>query len=250
MIQLPHCRKTVLIVGTGGSGCILLQNLAHLAFSLGDGLKIKIADGDLVEESNIGRQKFTAEDLGKNKAQCLAVRYSDVFGLDIGYIPEYIKDSETLQKLLFECEGLPVLVLCVDNQYTRKLAHEVFYSKMIKHLIYVDTGNEDGQGQTVVGVKWRGVIYQDPVTKIFPDILTSDDKIKEEPSCGQIVVQKPQTLIENIWSATVAMTYISHICCNNRIPVHCTYFDANEIRARSVENERVQEDVHLPHVSF
>lgn len=248
MIRLPrmsHKNKTVIIVGTGGTGCILLQNIAHLCYDSRHGCNVIIIDGDIVEETNIGRQKFTKDDLGKNKAQCLAARYSDVFGLDIGYIPEYIRDSKTLLKCLLDIEGLPILVLCVDNQYTRQLAHQVFTNKDVQYLVYIDTGNEGGQGQTVTGLKWKGVIYQDPVASLFPDILTATDKIKEEPSCGQVVVEKPQTLIENIWSATIAMTYVSHIICNQEIPVHHTYFDVNNIRARSVENERVQSELKL-----
>ncbi|MGB9825980.1 MAG: ThiF family adenylyltransferase, partial [Desulfofundulus sp.] len=81
----------LVIAGTGGTGGILVQNLAHYVYGMRyrrDRIQIILVDGDVVEERNVGRQKFTLEDVGHNKAERLAIRYSDVFGLDIQYVPE------------------------------------------------------------------------------------------------------------------------------------------------------------------
>lgn len=230
----------IVVVGAGGTGGILIQNLAHFVYGrIEPEVRIIVVDGDVVELNNVGRQKYTVDDLGKNKAQCIAVRYSDVFGLDIGYIPEYIRTTEALLDLVTpdEPRELSVLVMAVDNNFSRQLAHRVFYDERIDDIIYIDTGNENGRGQTVAGIKWDGKIVQEPCGKLFPDILESDDYIKEGRSCGQIVVQRPQTLLENVWSGTVAFSYLVHLINNGEIPKHYTFFDTATIQARSVENK-------------
>ena len=247
MINLPHFyRHRVVIVGAGGTGGILVQNLAHFAFNRD--IEILIVDGDVVEERNVGRQKFAAEDLGRNKAECMAARYSDVFGLEIGYVPAYVRDAEALVSLVGPGDenALNVLVLAVDNNFTRKIAHQAFYDERIKTLVYLDTGNENGRGQTVLGFKWNGNVFQDPAGKVFPDILESDDRIQEGGACGREVVRDTQTLLENVWSATVAFTYLVNLIKDGEIPSHYTFFDVKSARVRSVENERIK-DLVLSH---
>jgi len=241
MIKLPYINEfKIIIVGAGGTGGILIQNLAHFVFTQHKEIHITIIDGDVVEARNVGRQKFTQDDIGKNKAECLAVRYSDVFGLDIAYIPEYIRNSETLISLFVEKKNtLPILVMAVDNNFSRKIAHEAFYSERTETLIYVDTGNEDGHGQTVLGVKWNGNVFQDPAGKVFPDILESEDQIREGGSCGQESDQNTQTLLENVWSATIALTYLTYII-NGEISNHYTFFDTKNVQVRNIGNERIK----------
>jgi PRTRC genetic system ThiF family protein len=240
----------LVIVGTGGTGGILVQNLAHYVYGMRyrqDRVQIILVDGDVVEERNVGRQKFTLEDIGHNKAERLAIRYSDVFGLDIQYVPDYIRNEETLLRILlpadegFMLSVLPVLVMCVDNNFTRQVAHRVFMDDGVERLIYIDTGNENGRGQTVLGLKWNGNIIQDPCGLLFPDILTSDDPIREGGSCSRTVEERPQTLLENMWSATVAMTYLYNLIENGEVVSHYTYFDAVTGRAREVQNSRIKE---------
>lgn len=242
MIRLPYFSKfKVVVVGAGGTGGILIQNLAHFALGYHKKIHIVVIDGDVVEPRNVGRQKFAPEDVGKNKAECLAVRYSDVFGLDIGYIPEYVRDGETLTSLLAgEKDALPVLVMAVDNNYSRKIAHRVFYDENIKTLVYIDTGNEDGRGQTVLGLKWNGNVFQDPAGKVFPDILESDDQIQEGGTCGREAVRNAQTLLENVWSAAIAFTYLVNLIEDGEVPSHYTFFDVKGARSRSAENERIK----------
>ena len=63
-------------------------------------LKYVIFDGDVVEEKNLVRQNFTPADLGENKAQVLAERYSIVFGMETAYIPYFVETEERLKDLL------------------------------------------------------------------------------------------------------------------------------------------------------
>ncbi|TNE79404.1 MAG: HesA/MoeB/ThiF family protein [Bacteroidetes bacterium] len=68
--QQSLAEAKVLVVGAGGLGNPLATYLAAMGIG-----QLGIADGDVVEESNLARQfAFTVQDLGKPKAECLAAR--------------------------------------------------------------------------------------------------------------------------------------------------------------------------------
>jgi molybdopterin/thiamine biosynthesis adenylyltransferase len=60
------------IIGCGGVGSALVPSFCLLR-SPAD---VTLVDGDVIERQNLNRQMFTAEQIGRNKAQALAERYS------------------------------------------------------------------------------------------------------------------------------------------------------------------------------
>lgn len=72
----------VVQLGAGGTGGHIAPHLFRLLYSLDRPVRYIICDGDVVEEKNLVRQNFTPADLGENKAQVLAERYSTVFGME------------------------------------------------------------------------------------------------------------------------------------------------------------------------
>ena len=46
-----------------------------------------------MEKKNLIRPTFSNYDIGSNKAEAMAERYSDVFGIETEYVPEYIEDA-------------------------------------------------------------------------------------------------------------------------------------------------------------
>ena len=87
-------------LGAGGTGGHIAPHLYRLLYSLGRPARYVICDGDVVEEKNLVRQNFTPADLGENKAQVLAERYSTVFGMETAYIPYFVETEERLKDLL------------------------------------------------------------------------------------------------------------------------------------------------------
>lgn len=47
-----------------------------------------------MEEKNLVYQNFTEADLGENKARVVAERYSNVFGLETSYVPDFIESAK------------------------------------------------------------------------------------------------------------------------------------------------------------
>ena len=90
----------IVMIGAGGTGGHIAPHIYRLLHTLDRPCRFLIIDGDIVEEKNLVRQNFIAADLGRNKAQVLAERYSAAFGVECEYIPEYMEDREKLIRLL------------------------------------------------------------------------------------------------------------------------------------------------------
>lgn len=78
----------------------IAPHLYRLLYALERPVQFVICDGDVVEEKNLVRQNFTKADLGLNKARVVAERYSNVFGLETSYVPDFIESAEKLEELI------------------------------------------------------------------------------------------------------------------------------------------------------
>lgn len=70
----------IIILGAGGTGGYVIPHLYRIAFAADRQMRIIVCDGDVVEGKNLIRQNFVEQDIGRNKAQVLAERYSAAFG--------------------------------------------------------------------------------------------------------------------------------------------------------------------------
>jgi molybdopterin/thiamine biosynthesis adenylyltransferase len=111
-------RKSVLVVGAGGLGCPALWALG----ASGRRITVAIADGDVVEASNLHRQILhRSKNLGVNKALSARIALAGRFpSLDVDLIPAHVDDSNV--------EGLIAryhLVLdCTDNFASKLLLND------------------------------------------------------------------------------------------------------------------------------
>ena len=184
-------------LGAGGTGGHIAPHLYRLLYSLDRPVRYIICDGDVVEQKNLVRQNFTPADLGENKAQVLAERYSSVFGMETEYVPDFVEDEDRLKDLLIPMrfrqrrpnsyreeivEEMVILLGAVDNNKSRQLCHRVF--TQAKELIYIDSGNGEYTGQVVCGVRRGGRTCYPPIGTVYPDVLEETDKFPTELSCA------------------------------------------------------------------
>lgn len=156
----------VLLIGVGGLGCPVLQNLA----SAGIGT-IGIVDGDIVEETNLHRQYlYNLGDCGKSKvavaAEVISKQNPDI---DIIKYPTHF----TKQNCFLIVSGYDIIVDCTDNIPTRYLINDVAVAKGIA-MVYASIHKYEGQ-LSVFNYK-NGPTYR----CLFPE----DDRLEAIPSCN------------------------------------------------------------------
>jgi len=93
-----------------------------------------------LEEHNLARQNFIRRDIGKNKAQVLAERYGGAFGVNVGFIPEYLRRDNLSAVLSAVSNYIPVYIGCVDNNKTRHLIHDLYRQTYRNGTVYLDSG--------------------------------------------------------------------------------------------------------------
>lgn len=239
--------RSVLVVGCGGTGGYVVSHLARLVHVMNsenrwDKVELILADGDIVEEKNLLRQHFIRPDLGKNKAEALADRYSAAFGLEVSTIA---KDLESLDDfaILGEKQS-PVVVGCVDNNASRQVINEWFlsdgwdrYGSSAK--FWIDAGNEETAGQIICGFRpprqrpWRGTTFSLPsVVEHYPEVLDGELKFNSELSCAERAASAPQNMMTNVTAATLVMNLLQKLLLKKPLTSHGAVFTIdNSIRS-------------------
>jgi hypothetical protein len=270
------------VCGTGGTGSNLIQQLAQMFQAYRNDGFLLLADPDGIEEKNMANQLFTPGTIGKKKAEVLAKRYSAAYNLNIhSYTEGYIESVELLKSLYsteyinvpnyssYDMMVLPILIGCVDNNWTRRIFHEFF--EKVPTLLYLDAGNEAAKvpddfstrpknnwsheeivtynesgwtGQIVAGLKINGKTLLEPAAVRFPDIM-DDDESESRPSelsCQELSASDPQRLNTNRMAALALSTYLSEIFDCGTISNCMTVFHA---RKGYMQSESVPEGITL-----
>lgn len=261
----PH----IVVVGAGGNGSYTVQQVTQMLNIFNIWGKMVVADPDIFEEKNLGNQLCLPSDIGKNKAEVLAKRYRSAYQLDITtYSASYVEDVETLRNLFnTSYEGchnwrtvyLPILIGCVDNNYTRQIFHQFFEQE--DNLLYIDIGNESVTipndyrvrpkeqwteeektayeksgftGQLVCGLKLKGNVICEPAGSVFPDILEDKDEIApSEMSCTQLAASDPQRVITNRFSALAVSTVLNELFELGSLSTHKIFYHSKKAFMRS-----------------
>ena len=165
---------TITLIGCGGTGSHLAQTVsrvaAHCRDKGGPELQLVFVDGDTVEHTNVGRQLFSASDVGKNKAQVLASRFGAVFGLNIVAFPQMLD-----QQRIANPHAFGILVGAVDSAAGRRAIVRQLGSYGWR--IWLDCGNHESSGQVVCGSAGKaaianGLCTQLPVASaLYPELL-------------------------------------------------------------------------------
>ena len=122
----------IVVIGAGGTGGYVIPHLYRLGYASHRDVRVIVCDGDVVEEKNLIRQNFVEQDIGRNKAQVQAERYSAAFGIECEYKPDFIENDAELFRLTSPdftarpYSGVPetqkvILLGCVDNNKSRQM---------------------------------------------------------------------------------------------------------------------------------
>ena len=127
----------VLIIGAGGLGCPVLQNLA--AAGVG---QIGIVDGDAIEESNLHRQfLYTTADCKKNKAQVAAMAVlRQNPEIKVFAFPFHFTKANAAEMIA----NYQLIVDCTDDNHSRYLINDVAMAKGIP-MVYASIHKFEGQ---------------------------------------------------------------------------------------------------------
>ncbi|MDR3278391.1 MAG: ThiF family adenylyltransferase [Oscillospiraceae bacterium] len=233
----------IILLGAGGTGGYIAPHLYRVAHTLARDVRIIIADGDVVEKKNLIRQNFAPCDVGGNKAEIMARRYSGVFGMETEYIPNFIENEENLQKLLLPQEfsrgyrqkpirELVILIGAVDNNRSRQMCHRAFLSA--GNLIYIDSGNGEYTGQIVCGVRRGGRTMAEPIGALYPDVLTDDEKFPTELSCAERSVSAPQSISANLFASTAVASLLYNLLVSGNLDVRSLTFSSRTLNIKSI----------------
>lgn len=126
----------VLVIGAGGLGCPVLQSLVMAGVG-----HIGIADGDVVDESNLHRQSlYTHSDVGKQKVvvakQVLQALNPEV---ELVVFPEFLESNNVAM-----VEKYQIIVDCTDTIGVRYLINDVAVAKRIP-VVYASIHKFQGQ---------------------------------------------------------------------------------------------------------
>lgn len=237
------------------------------------GVNLVLCDADRYEMKNLSNQLCLEEDIGEFKVEALAERYADVYELSVGTVTSYVKTFDMLDRLFAEKdvpkEYQQVKVLCgmVDNNKTRQLFHDYFYSSHVDNVIWIDTGvtgvevlnlpietwthedwfsvNQSGfSGQVVIGFKFKGEVILPPVTEVFPDMLEDAATSFPDESCGELVINNPQRSATNRMAALLANNIMNNLFHSQTIYNHVVNFNAQTGlsggRSGLITNEQIE----------
>jgi PRTRC genetic system ThiF family protein len=210
--QIGCSKFHLVLVGCGGTGSFLAGHIARLLTGsvIGETIEdVLLIDGDSVESKNVGRQLFSKRDIGMNKAEVLANRYNQAFGLDIYWCPEFLTRENFSEIIPDSNRNHPVLILgCLDTTATRKIILDKVTDKWGNQAWWLDAGNGQYAGQIVLGstgsiekissgIGAYLVEYLPYPPLVFPDLVNPVQDIEKPLSCAEMLQSEEQSLNVN-----------------------------------------------------
>lgn len=209
-ITNPRHRVTVNLIGAGGTGSQVVGALARMDYALyklgHPGLSVTIIDDDIVTEANIGRQLFSASDIGLSKANVLATRINSFYGVDWEAKQERYNG--------FYSPTANITITCVDNVASRisigknlRSLADGFDDRMC--IYWLDFGNQLDRGQVILGTLKDVEQPKSRKYKTVKNIKCVDEffdlsEVKDEdsgPSCSLAEALRKQDLFVNSFLA-------------------------------------------------
>jgi PRTRC genetic system ThiF family protein len=213
-LRQPTNPVTVNLIGAGGTGSHLLPALGGIHADLqamdNPGLQVTVFDDDIVTPFNVGRQGFSAAEIGLPKAVAILSRTNRFYGT--GWQAVGMRWSRENNAALQPHLGANLTISCVDTAAARfAIADLLRNDGPAGHgprapLYWFDFGNRRDTGQVMLSTlqkvkqpaskKFTGIGELPAVTDEFKELLlqaTDDD----EPSCSVAASRQKQDLFIN-----------------------------------------------------
>lgn len=233
----------VTVVGLGGTGAFLAEDLARL-FSVHFGWRVRLTlvDHDVVEEHNEQRQAFTKRDRGRHKAQVIGERLVRQFPVEVAVslAPyDHRRDAPRDERGGARSQ-LSLLIGCVDNPLARsELARTLGTDGYSQPVWWLDLGNSAASGQVLLGNASRGDDLRgafDPETHTCgavpapslqaPELLEAPLAALPAPDqdCAAAQVVGDQEPFVNRAIAALGLAMVTRLC-QRRLTWRAMYFD-------------------------
>lgn len=224
---------TISLIGVGGTGSLLLARLARIDYTLKYighvGLHVRAFDRDIVEPMNIGRQLFTPNDVGANKAVCAMTKINQSFGLLWEGIPFHASSCGN------DIHS-NIVITCVDNAKFRmelsKSTEVAYKGNEYETMFYwLDIGNSRNTGQFILGSlfnedrNFKDVEFEPfqdlkSITDLYPNLDEQDNIAQQGKGCSYIEKLNEQSLFINDVLVTHASDCIMRLLMNKEVSVH------------------------------
>lgn len=249
-LQIGQPEKVhIIMIGCGGTGSYAAAHLAQLAYTAkDDGIEVQLIfiDHDKIELKNIGRQNFAPGEINRNKAECLARRYSLAFGLAIRAIPKKFTYDMLPGLLISTSKGyVNIIVGCVDNTAARLEIHKALIREMGlireyqgRGIWWLDAGNAHQLGQVVLGnspnteplLSPLGFAYALPLPSIQnPDLIKKERPVdisaEDDLSCADLTALGVQARTINKMMATWIDVYLEQMLVSKNLKMMATELD-------------------------
>lgn len=230
--QLIEERVRVWLVGAGGNGAEMLDNLARMDRALRalghPGFHVKVWDGDSVSATNLVRQRFLPGDEGQNKAVTLVQRYNLFFGLDWDAQPAHFSAAAFQPNDHGPAERCDLLATCVDKAKVRVAVGKAMHGRHSETL-WLDLGNDAYDGQVVLG--HLGRCHRDGlrlpnVYDLYPEMAELAASLdRQGASCSAEESLARQEFPVNRTAATAGATLLWNLLRHGRLEHHGVFFD-------------------------
>ncbi|MDU7589620.1 MAG: PRTRC system ThiF family protein, partial [Acidovorax sp.] len=243
--KLLESRVAVHLVGVGGNGaqmaaCLARLDIAMRALGHPYGLHVTAFDADRVSEANVGRQLYSAADIGRHKALVTIHRLNQFYGLDWDALPMRYEEHVNGQRYW---AGTDMLISCVDSRSARGALHRIAWRDTSRYRYWLDLGNTEATAQVVLGQPEGGMAL-DPratgprlpcVTELFPELLDDTAPEDNQPSCSVRMSLASQGLFVNDVAVRFAAQLLYELFSRGRLAQHGVVVNLDSKRAGPIE---------------
>lgn len=228
-------RVKIHLVGVGGNGaqmaaCLARLDIAMRALGHPFGLHVTAYDDDKVSEANVGRQLYSAADIGRYKSIVTIHRLNQFYGLDWRACPSRHEPS-----------GSPeILISCVDSRPARRALHRHVFASASPPRYWLDLGNTESSAQVVLGQSRRRTHPErcprlPCVTELFPELLDETIPDDDAPSCSVRMSLASQGLFVNDVAVRFAAQLLYELFSTGRLAQHGVLLNLASKRAGPID---------------